>query len=696
MCHLVEDVDAAPVLANAQVTRGLPHVVVVREEDRVGADSVGDAHDGGRLLLGAGNGHTVGATLAGPARLEVDDALAGADLVQDSKLGLGELAGLLGGGVRVEEGVHVGAHPVDRAAQRGAVLLPDVDGLGRGDLAVVAGGRELRAARVHEARQGAGGAVAVEDGLVTDDDHADQVPLGPVDNVLDLGLGAGDAAAVDEDTNDHLQTVLPAGLADILEGVALGGVDTDVGETVLGDLGHVGVHGSLGLAATVGGEGSVGHTHAVALGLGAGSRLAGGCVLRGVGCLRRSLSRGLRRARGRGGSSRGRLRSARGLVAVGERADVGVVSAGDGHGLLGLGVGSRCDGLRSRVDHAGAGGNHSGRGVDGVGTRARADVGRGLNSAGDSRSRGLDGGNGAGHGGRGLHDGRDTTVSVGAAGNLGGGGTADGGGVSDGQGGRGDGVDTGGREAGHTGGGQRRRRSGRGRRSARGSLAGGGLAGGSRSAGRRSLAGSRLTGRRSDLDSDGGVAGGALGGGLLGGHRGGSLRGRLRADGSDAGRRGRDPGRRAVEGDDLGGAAAGLLGGGSGRSDGGRLLGAVIAIIDRDAAGAGHGTAGHLVPALMESIVTTSVRHIGQSGPQEGGRGGQESTLHGEAVVNTNEVVNIKSRVEKEAAERVKRGVVVRNVGVKEGRLEDGERERRRRRGREKRTGRVEEVEKGR
>ena len=83
-----------------------------------------------------------------------------------------------------------------------------------------------------EAGKGGSIAVAVLDSLITDDDQADEVPLGPLGDSGNLVLGTRDTSAADEDTNDHLETRSPGGLTNVLQAVAVGRVDTDVGETL--------------------------------------------------------------------------------------------------------------------------------------------------------------------------------------------------------------------------------------------------------------------------------------------------------------------------------------------------------------------------------------------------------------------------------------------------------------------------------
>lgn len=377
--------------------------------------------------------------------------------------------------------------------------------------------------------------IAVIDSLVTDNDQGDEVPLGPLVDRVHLLLGLGDARPVDVDTKDHLQVVLFGGLADVLETVAVSGVDAEVREALLSNFGNVLQHGSLVLAATIVGVGRVGHTHNVARGVARGGRGDS----RGRGRTKADAQADTQ-VQGRGASGGGRRGGHRRGAGAALRADVVVVGVGDSHGLLRLGVGARGVGSRSRVDQHGAAGHKGGDGGNGVGTSGGADVGGVLNDAGHGGAGRLHGSDGAGNGSRSLHDGGHTTNGVGAAGDLSTGSTADGGRVGDGQGLSGDGVDTRRREAGDNGGGQFNN----------GSAGGGGSRGSWRSRsnhrrGRRSLNGGRWRGRglfgsnrRGSLSRDRGVCRRrGLGLGLRGGHghrR--ASRSDLDGDGAHAGR----------------------------------------------------------------------------------------------------------------------------------------------------------------
>lgn len=539
----LEVVDATPVTLDIELTGALPFVVREGEEDGLLANLLDQGLDSGGLLGLTGDSGTVGITVVGPAGLENEHVLTRADLLEDLDLGAGKLTGLVGGGLGVEEGVDVGTDGVDGRAERLALLLPDVNGLGGGDIAGVARRLEGLLGRADETGQLAGIDVAVLDGLVTDDNQGDQVPLSPLAEGLDLLLGARNTGVVNVDTSDHLQVVLTGSLADVLETVAVGGVKADVGEALLGDVAHILEHFGLSLAATAVGVGRVGHTQDVGGGVARGG--AGSGRADGRGRLKREAHAhahvddgGLA---GRGSRTAGGGRRAgggRGAGAAGLGADVVVVSVGDGHGPLGLGVGTRGVGGRGRVDQHGAGGHVGDDGGNGVRASRGADVGGGLDDAGGGGTGGLDGSVRASDGGSAHHRGGDTPHGVGAAGDLSAGSIADGGSSGNGHGSCRDGVDARRREAGDRVGGQLRSRAaaggsgsdaaaaggrgwGRGRsRGSRGGLRGGrGLDGGD------GLNGSRGLSRRGGLDWSGSLNnGGSL---LSGGGSRGSLRGSL-------------------------------------------------------------------------------------------------------------------------------------------------------------------------
>ncbi|KFY86537.1 hypothetical protein V498_07466 [Pseudogymnoascus sp. VKM F-4517 (FW-2822)] len=428
------DTPAALAVVRAEI---LPVIVVVREDDRLSADSLADRPDGFGLLERTRAGEAVALTGRRPSGLEVDAGLAGAELVDDVELALDEVTGLGGDGGRVEKGVDVGADDVDGLAEGALVLLEHVEGLGGGDGAGVAGGLEDLLGGDDEGGELLGGADSVEDGLVTDDDEDDKVPAGEGRERGDLRLGALDAGLLDVDANDELEAVGLAASGHVLEAVAVslvGRVEADGGEALGGDV----------LQVLEDGRGILALTGLVVRGVGDGPLVA---VSAEAACVRGWLgwrgglgwlgSLGWLRGRDRGGGGGGWDGEVlgRSVWAVHD-----VVGLGDGGGDGGLGVGAGDHGGGGWVHEDGGLGHGGGRGRDGVGAGAGADVGGLDDDRGGDTVGGADGSDGAGHGGLGLDDGGDTSVGVGALWDLGGGGGAHGGLLSHGDGRGGDGV----------------------------------------------------------------------------------------------------------------------------------------------------------------------------------------------------------------------------------------------------------------
>lgn len=233
--------EAAPVLLNVELASGLPGIVSVGEEDGLRTDFLDQAADGLSLLAGTGDSLTVGVTSGRPASLKVKDLLAIASLLEDLELRLDELASITSLGLGVEEGVQVGTENIDSGAEGGTVLLPDVNGLSGGDRAVVATLLESTGGSGDEASELLSSAVAVLDSLVTDNDELDELPVTPLNNLLNEVLGTSDTLVVDEDTDNHLKTVLLGGVTNVLETVAVSTIDTDGGDALGGDLGDIGL-----------------------------------------------------------------------------------------------------------------------------------------------------------------------------------------------------------------------------------------------------------------------------------------------------------------------------------------------------------------------------------------------------------------------------------------------------------------------
>lgn len=517
-----EDSETAPALLNTELAGLLPEVVIEGEEDGAVTSLVGNGEQGSDLLDGAGDGKAVGVTTVGPTSLQVDSRrIQGrADTGQEVELLLDEATGVERADLGVEEGVNIATNNGDSTAENAAVLLPDVQRLSGGDMASVSALLEGRLGRGDESGERVDVNPTVHEGLVTDDNQVDNVPLGPLDEGINLGLSSGDAGLVDVDTDDKLQTDSLSGNTDVLEAVAVSGVDTNSVEATGLDLSNVLLDVALALALAIAGVRRVGDTVALAtLDLAvvvSSAGLSGRNALGRGGSRSRDRSRGVDRGRGRGDGGGGR--SAAGQTGA-EGADVGVVLVGDSHGLLGLGVGAGGERGRRGVDQDGARRDVGGDGGDGVGASGRADVGGLLYDAGHGAARGLDGGHGAGDGGGSLNDGGDTTNGVGTAGDGSRGRSADGGlaGHSDGPGR--DGVGARGREGGDGG---RRESRGRGRARGRSRGRGGhnahGAVGSRRDGGRDLLGDGRARAARAWA---GAVAGGARAG-LNGGNGGGA------------------------------------------------------------------------------------------------------------------------------------------------------------------------------
>lgn len=424
------------------VVGALPLLVVEGEEDGLLTAGLADGGDGLILLLLAGASIAVAVTSVLPAGLQVDDGLV-ADTLEDGDLVLDELTGLGGSDLGVEESVDVGTADVNKGAEGGGnvLALPDVQGLGNGDGALVAGAAGLDI--LDELSKGGRSADTVEDGLVASDKETDDVPVAHgvevINLLLDVGVVDGAlTAGLDKDTGNDLETLLDTGGDNGLQGIAVGAVDTDSLETGLLDLGNVRSDLVGGLAGTsVGVVGAVGET--VVLSLANNDGLAAAGASGGSG------GAGLGAGGSRGGGAGSRGGGAGGETRLGERADGNVVGLGGRHDNLGLGVGTRSNGGGRGVDDDGVGLAGSGVGTNGVGTGAGADVLGHADGAGGNAASGLDGSVRAGDGSLSGDDGGDTANGVSAGGDLGGGGAADGGGVSDSQRRGREGVSAGGR-----------------------------------------------------------------------------------------------------------------------------------------------------------------------------------------------------------------------------------------------------------
>lgn len=228
----------------------LPRVGGQAEQDNPLTALLDDALGGLGLLRHSGDSETHGLASRRPATLQDDTGLTRANLINNVKLALNELTSLGGSRLGVEESVSVGANRVNNTAESGRdiTLLPDVDSLGGRPLALVAA--ELALALGDQVGKLLRLAVAVEHSLVTDRDEVNKFPLGPrldgADLLGDAGVVGVTARGVNEDTQDHLQTMLGTGATNVGEGIAVSGVDTDSLDTSGGNTSDV--HLDLGSA----------------------------------------------------------------------------------------------------------------------------------------------------------------------------------------------------------------------------------------------------------------------------------------------------------------------------------------------------------------------------------------------------------------------------------------------------------------
>lgn len=366
-----------------------------------------------------GAGSVVALTLLGPTALQVEDVVAGADLLQELELSSDEVTSGIGSGGGVEEGVDVGTGNIDSTANGGgdSGVLPDVESLGDGVRAGVATALALDDG--DELSELSSRAEAVHNGLVTDDEELDNIPLGPGGNGVDLALDIGGVIAatitLDKDTKDQVNAVLLGSTTNVLKSAAVSGVDTDDLETGVLELGDVGVNliSSLAVASgrligsisdtivvVVAAEATAG-SHRLGLrsrgrlgGLGLGSsrcRVGGGRVggCAGLGGLLSGLSGRRRRSSSRAGGAGGCSSGSRSRgTGAGEGAVGDVVGLGDGDDLLGSSVGTGLVAGRDRVHQESGRGDHGGDGSNGVGTSSRADVGGLHNDAGNHGAAG--------------------------------------------------------------------------------------------------------------------------------------------------------------------------------------------------------------------------------------------------------------------------------------------------------------------
>jgi hypothetical protein len=468
---------ATPASLTVAVTGLLPEIILVGEEDSLVTTGLADGLDSLGLLLLTGASRTVALASRRPAALQVDDIVTAADFAEEVKLALDKLTSALGSNLGVEVGVDVSTSDIDNTADGAldVLSLPDVEGLSDGVRTVVTG--TLLLDDRDEIGKLLGRAEVVHDGLVTNGEELDLVPLSPlgksVDLLLDLGGLVGAARGLDENTNDHLNTILLAGRGNGLEGVTVGGVGADDLETsilegsnilvnlvarlalaggglvrsvcdtvvIVSTLQVTGVGGLLGGLGLRLGLRGLGGLLDSGFGVGGGLRdrvngflrlgdlrdnagkvVDGGgrlLLLGGLGLRLRGLVDGL------GLLGRLRLGSLRNLSGSGNTglrvgADINEVGLSDGDDLLGSSVGTRDVAGRDGVDDNGLLLTGLGDGSNGVGASGGAHVGGSLDNTGnDAIVLGLLG-VGAGDGGGSLDDGGDTAHGVSSSRNLGG------------------------------------------------------------------------------------------------------------------------------------------------------------------------------------------------------------------------------------------------------------------------------------
>lgn len=212
--------------------------------------------NGNSLVRWGGDSLAIGVTSRWPPRLQVVSSLAGANSSNESQLARDESTSLGGADSRVEVWLDVGGDDVNDAAKGTGRLLELVQRLGGGAWAGVTSSGPGGLGLNNESCEGRGGAVVVEDSLVTDDNHGNHVPVttrSPGGDLLDLRTGIINTGSLDEDTEDELHAVLLGGSTDVDETGAIGGVKTDSGETLSLDRSYININlgGSLALASAV-------------------------------------------------------------------------------------------------------------------------------------------------------------------------------------------------------------------------------------------------------------------------------------------------------------------------------------------------------------------------------------------------------------------------------------------------------------
>jgi len=110
-----------------------------------------------------------------------------------------------------------------------------------------------------ESSQLTSAAVAFKNSLITYNDQVNQIPLSPLDNLANLALCPRGTTTRDIDANDHAEAVSAARSANILEAIAISGVDANNLKSLASNISNVSLNGALVLAAALRCVWRVGH-----------------------------------------------------------------------------------------------------------------------------------------------------------------------------------------------------------------------------------------------------------------------------------------------------------------------------------------------------------------------------------------------------------------------------------------------------
>jgi hypothetical protein len=223
----LKDVDGTPMLLTSELSSWLPWVINVGEHDGLSTDAFRDRFKSNCLSFWTWAGLSVTCSCRWPSGLQVDTSLSWAKSIDDVKLGLDERSSSGSLDISVEEWVNVATDNINGTAESTAVCLPGVEGLGSGALSRVSGSGKLGLGIDDEASKSTGGAVTVEDGLVTDNNKINEGEFTPADDVAHLLGSFTETRAADENTNDHTETGSLTSSANVDKSGAVGAVDTD-------------------------------------------------------------------------------------------------------------------------------------------------------------------------------------------------------------------------------------------------------------------------------------------------------------------------------------------------------------------------------------------------------------------------------------------------------------------------------------